>query len=201
MILSQEHQPGAHPEPANIALEPNIDLRWVSRVIDQGLIFDPLRKRKGQKFTDLNIEKVMLHSKKLLSNLTQKTLNLHSLVTKRYLKWKKLYNSHNYVVYVLKKMRCLRKDYFAKLKPFPLLNRTQRWMQSIIVMYCWKIRFLKWTGWWNKMSICLCKAELEFPQQSSPLTCWNTRNRSPKLLEPHQWQPNNPDFNPVDFEI
>ena len=118
MILSQEHQPGAHPEPANIALEPNIDLRWVSRVIDQGLIFDPLRKRKGQKFTDLNIEKVMLHSKKLLSNLTQKTSNLHSLVTKRYLKWKKLYNSHNYVVYVLKKMRCLRKDYFAKLKPF-----------------------------------------------------------------------------------
>ena len=27
MILSQENQPGVHHEPANIALEPNIDLR------------------------------------------------------------------------------------------------------------------------------------------------------------------------------
>ena len=136
MILSQEHQPGAHHEPANIALEPNIDLRWVSCVIDQGLIFDPLRKRKGQKFTDLNIEKVMLHSKKLLSNLTQKTLNLHSLVTKRYLKWKKLYNSHNYVVYVLKKMKCLRKDYFAKLKPFPCWNLVESNTKVNAEYYC-----------------------------------------------------------------
>ena len=74
MILSQEYQPGAHPTPADIAREPNIDRRWVSRVIDQDLVFDPLRKRKVQKLTDLNIEKHMLYSRKLLSNLTQKTL-------------------------------------------------------------------------------------------------------------------------------
>ena len=74
MILSQEYQPGAHPTPVDFAREPNIDRRWVSRVIDQDLLFDPLTKRKVQKFTDLNIEKHMLHSRKLLSNLTQKTL-------------------------------------------------------------------------------------------------------------------------------
>ena len=45
-------------------------------VIDQDLVFDPPRKRKVQTFTDLNIEKHMLHSKKLLSNLTQKTLQI-----------------------------------------------------------------------------------------------------------------------------
>ena len=74
MILSQEYQPGAHPTPVDIAHEINIDRRWVFRVIDLDHLFDPLTKRKVQKFTDLNIEKHMLHSRKLLSNLTQKTL-------------------------------------------------------------------------------------------------------------------------------
>ena len=46
----------------------------MSRVIDQDLLFDPLTKLKGQKFTDLNTEQHMLHSRKLLSNRTQKTL-------------------------------------------------------------------------------------------------------------------------------
>ena len=70
MILSQEYQPKAHPTPVDIAREPNIDRRWVSRVIDQNLRFDPLTKRSVQKFTDLNIDKHMLNSRKLLSNLT-----------------------------------------------------------------------------------------------------------------------------------
>ena len=68
MILSQKDQPGAHPTRADIAREPNIDSRSVSHVIGQDLGFHPLRKRKVQKFTDLNIEKHMLHSTKLLSN-------------------------------------------------------------------------------------------------------------------------------------
>ena len=80
----------------------------MSRVIDQDLLFNPLTKRNVQKFTDLNIEKHMLHSRNYCQVLRRKHYNLHSLVAKRYLKWKKLYNSHNYVVYVLKKMRCLR---------------------------------------------------------------------------------------------
>ena len=71
MILCQEYQPGTT---VDIAIEPNIDRRWVSRVIDQDLLFEPLTKRKVQKFTDLNIEKHMLHSRKLLSNLTLKAL-------------------------------------------------------------------------------------------------------------------------------
>ena len=74
MILSQDYQPGAHPTPVDIAREPNIDCRLVSRVIDQDLLFDPLTKRKVRKYTDLTTEKHMLHSRKLLSNLTQKTL-------------------------------------------------------------------------------------------------------------------------------
>ena len=68
IILSQEYQPGAHPTPVDIAREPNIYRRWVFRVID------PLTKRKVVKFIDLNIKKHMLHSRKLLSTLTQKTL-------------------------------------------------------------------------------------------------------------------------------
>ena len=95
MILSQDYQPGAHPTPVDIAREPNIDCRLVSRVIDQDLLFDPLTKRKVRKYTDLTTEKHMLHSRKLLSNLTQKNYNLHSLVARRHLKSKKLYNSHN----------------------------------------------------------------------------------------------------------
>ena len=74
MILSQEYQPGTHPTPVDIVREPIVACRWVSRVIDQDLVFDPLKKRKVQKFTDLNIEKHMFHSRKLLSNLTQKKL-------------------------------------------------------------------------------------------------------------------------------
>ena len=66
MILSQEDQPGAHPTPADIASEPNIDRQRIYLVIDRYLVFDPLRKRKGQKFIELKIEKYMLHSRKLL---------------------------------------------------------------------------------------------------------------------------------------
>ena len=40
--------------------------------------------------------------------LPRKHYNLHSLVAKRYLKCKKFYKSQSYVVYVLKKIRCLR---------------------------------------------------------------------------------------------
>ena len=72
--LSREYQLGAHPTPLDIVRESIIDRRLVSRVIDQDLVFDRLTKRKVQKFTDLNIEKHMLHSRKLLSNLTQTTL-------------------------------------------------------------------------------------------------------------------------------
>ena len=56
MILRQADQPGAHPTPTDIAREPNIDYRSVSRAIDQELGFHSLMKRKVQKFTDLNIK-------------------------------------------------------------------------------------------------------------------------------------------------
>ena len=72
--LSREYQLGAHPTPLDLVRESIIDRRLVSRVIDQDLVFDRLTKRKVQKCIDLNIEKHMLHSRKLLSNLTQKTL-------------------------------------------------------------------------------------------------------------------------------
>ena len=65
------------------------------------------RKNKGQKFTDLNIEKHMLHSRKLLSNLTQKALQTAFFSDKKILKKrekseKTLYSPKN-VIYVLKK--------------------------------------------------------------------------------------------------
>ena len=74
MILSQEYQRGAHPTLEDYARETNIDPWWVSRVFDQDFLFDLLTKRKVQNCIDLNIEKHMVHSRKLLSNLTQKTL-------------------------------------------------------------------------------------------------------------------------------
>ena len=70
IILHQEYQPWAHPTPADIAREPNSNRRWVSRVIDQDLLFDRLTKRNVQKVTDLNTEKHMLFLRKLMSNLT-----------------------------------------------------------------------------------------------------------------------------------
>ena len=57
-------------------------------------------------------------------------------------------------------------------------------MRSIVVMYerflIWfLIRkwFLIWTGWQNIISIYSCKKELELVLPSSPLKCWNTRNK------------------------
>ena len=107
MILSQEYQLGAHPTLVDIAHEPNIDRRWVSRVICQDLLFDPLTKRKVQKCTDLNIWTCSIQES-YCQMLPRKHYNLHSLVAKRYLKWKKPYHPHNYVVYIPKKMRYLR---------------------------------------------------------------------------------------------
>ena len=37
MILTQEYQSGTQPTPVDITREPNIDCRWVSRVIDQDI--------------------------------------------------------------------------------------------------------------------------------------------------------------------
>ena len=86
MILSQEDQRGTHSTQAEIARERNIDRRSVSRIIAQDLDIGPLRKRKVQKLTDSNIKNPIILSKKLLSKYTQKTLKLHFLVTKRYLR-------------------------------------------------------------------------------------------------------------------
>ena len=36
---------------------------------------------------------------------------------------------------------------------------------------------------------------------TAKLTLKMLKDKSPKLLEPHHWPPNNPDWNPVDFEI
>ena len=77
----------------------------MSCITDLELVFDPLRKGKVQKFTDLNIEKHMPNSRKLLSNFIQKTLQTAFFSEKNIFKVKKLYNSHNDVVDVLKKMR------------------------------------------------------------------------------------------------
>ena len=63
-------------------------------VIHQDLVFDSPRKRKVQKFTDLNIEKHMLHPKKLLSNLTQKTLQIALLSDQNIFKVKKKSITH-----------------------------------------------------------------------------------------------------------
>ena len=97
MILSQEDQPGTHPTPADIAREPNIDRLSVSRLIDQVLGFRPIRKRQVQKFTDSNIKKRMFHSRKLLSNFTQKTLQTALFSEEKTFKVKKIHNLHNTV--------------------------------------------------------------------------------------------------------
>ena len=67
IILSQEVQPKAHHTPADIAREPNIYRRWKFLVFIQD-------QQKTTKFTYLNIEKHMVHARKLLTNFTHKTL-------------------------------------------------------------------------------------------------------------------------------
>ena len=105
MILSQKDQPGVHATPVDIAHEPNINRQSVSPVLDQELGFHPPRKRKVQKFTDLNIERHMLHSIKLLSNFTQKAVHTAFFSHEKIFEVKKLYNSQNDGFYVLKKMK------------------------------------------------------------------------------------------------
>ena len=111
MIISQVYQPETQSTPAEIARELNIDLRWVSSIIDQDLDLRLPRKRKVHKLTD----------SKLLSSYTQKTLQITFFSDKNLFKVKQLYNSHDNMINVPKKMMkagCQRKDYSAKLKPF-----------------------------------------------------------------------------------
>ena len=105
MILNHEDQPGNHTTtPADIARETNIDRQSVSGANDQDLGFLPLTKRKVQKFTNSNVEKHMFHSRKVLSNFTQKTLQTAFFSDEKIFNVKKLYNSHNDVVHVPKSM-------------------------------------------------------------------------------------------------
>ena len=107
MILSQKYQPGTHSTPAEIPRELNIDRQSVSCIIDPNLHFHPLRKRKEPKLTDLNTEKRMIRSRKLLSKYPQKILKTVFLSDKKIFSFKQLYNSHNDFVHVQKKMRKL----------------------------------------------------------------------------------------------
>ena len=77
----------------------------MSLIIYQDLDLRPLRKCKVQNLTDLNIEKRTIHSRKLLSRYTQKTLHTAFFSDKEIHKMKQLSNSPNNVVYVPKKMR------------------------------------------------------------------------------------------------
>ena len=64
----------------------------------------------------------MIRSRKLLSKYTQKPLQAALFSDEHIFKVKQLYNSDSDVAYVHKRMRKLenqRKDYSAKLKPFP----------------------------------------------------------------------------------
>ena len=94
MIISQVYQPETHSTPAEIARELNIDRRWVSSIIDQDLDLRLPRKRKVHKLTD----------SKLLSSYTQKTLQITFFSDKNLFKVKQLYNSHDYMVNIPKKM-------------------------------------------------------------------------------------------------
>ena len=95
IILSQEEQPGTHSTPAEIACEFIIDRRLVARITDQGLDLCPLRTRKVQKLTDLNTEKHIIRSRKLLSKFSQKTFQIAFFSDERIFKAKQLYNSRN----------------------------------------------------------------------------------------------------------
>ena len=62
----------------------------------------------------------MLHSRKLLSNFTQKTLQTAFFSHENIFKVKKLYNAHNDVVYVPKKMRNVEvPEEFGETEAFP----------------------------------------------------------------------------------
>ena len=58
-----------------------------------------------QKFTDSDVGKHTVLSRKLLSKCSQKTLQIAFFSGENIVKVKQLYNSHNDVGYVLKKMR------------------------------------------------------------------------------------------------
>ena len=120
MIFSQEDQPGAHSTLAEIACELNIDHLSVLCIIDQDFDLRPLRKRKVQKLTDSNIENHIIRSRKLLSKYSQKTLHIFS--DEKIFKVKQLYNWHNDMVYVPKKMRKVEvpeERLFCKIEAFP----------------------------------------------------------------------------------
>ena len=79
--------------------------RSFTDVIDQDFDLRPLRKHKVQKGSDLNIEKHIICSREILSKNNQKTLETPFFSDKKIFKVKQLYNSHNNVVYVPKRMR------------------------------------------------------------------------------------------------
>ena len=98
MIFSLEDQPGTRFTPLEIACEHNIDCWLVSHVTDQDLDLWSLEKWKAQKLTNSNIEKHMIHLRKLLSKYTQKTLQTAFFGDEMIFKGKLLYNSHNIVL-------------------------------------------------------------------------------------------------------
>ena len=221
MILSQEDQPGTHKTPTEIADELNISRRSVKRIIDEDLQFRPLKKTKVQKLSDADIEKRYPRSQRLLEMFTKKKLEKAFFSDEKIFKVKQQYNTKNDVFYVPK--GTLKKDV-----PDKRLHREQsgfpkQIMVSVAVSKAGKTSVLfvepgakvnanyYTTVLLNKMVPQMNRLtrgeDYLFMQDgarshTAKLTLANLGKRKHlKLLEPHQWPPNSPDLNPVDYCI
>ena len=152
-----------------------IDSPSVTCITDQDFALCKLRKRKVQQLTDSNTVKYKIRSRKLLSKYTQNTLQAAFSIDEKIFKVKQWYNSHNNVVYVLKKMRKVdvpEEKLICKIKVFfkQIINNKSKMQTSTFLL-----NRIQWTDWQKIMGIYLCKEDLELTQPSSPLKSWRTR--------------------------
>ena len=221
MICSQEEEWGTHRTPTEIANELEIDRWTVKRIIDEDLQLRPLKKIKVQKLNELDIEKRFIRCRRMLNIFTRKVLETAFFSDEKIFKVKQQYNRKNDVFYVPKTTK--KRDV-----PGERLNREQSgFPQKVMVslaiskagktsvlfvepgakvdaQYYTEVLLKKMIPQMNRLTR---GEDYVFMQDSAgahtaQLTLkYLGKRKHLNLLEPHDWPPNSPDLNPVDYCI
>jgi hypothetical protein len=222
MILSQEDKPGTHSTPTEISLELGIPRSSVYRIIDEELALRPLKKQKVQRLSDVDMEKRLVRSQRLLRIFTMKALDNAFFSDEKIFKLNQLYNRKNDVVYAPKRVkksevseeRILREHAGFPEKVMVSVGISKAGKTSVLFVdegctvnadyYCNNL-LRRMIPEMNK----LVKGKNKYLFMQDGARAHTARislemlrdEKQLQLLEPTNWPPNSPDINPVDYCI
>lgn len=218
-ILSQETCPGTHMTPSQISKEIEISKSSIKRIIKLDLQLKTFKRVHGQKLTEVNCEKRVTISKRILRKFTEDKLSKTFFTDEKRFTVEPPRNSQNDRVYADvphkndiqdERLYATRSHFSAsvmvsvgvsKLGKTPVFFieqgvkiNAEYYCTSLLHEMLPEMRMLAKGGYFlfqqDGATSHTAKSTIEYLKRNVP-----------ELLEPTDWPPNSPDLNPVDYGI